>query len=162
MEREPSRPHRLPPLRAKHLRSHLGHRRRFRPRDPESKKSVRRAIEQRRELFKPVRFSGEALQQYMNENPPEAIQRVDAALNRCGYQDAASYRLYDAAPFWFFHRESEQGSMFVDTHDSQRAATSLRDHPELVHHRREKQEKLRLYVPRDAVDAVTRAMSTGA
>jgi HD superfamily phosphohydrolase len=112
-----------------------------------------------RELFKPVRFSGEALQQYMNENPPEAIQRVDAALNRCGYQDAASYRLYDAAPFWFFHREPEQGSMFIDTQDPHRAATLLRDHPELVHHRWEKQEKLRLYVPRDAVDAVTRAMA---
>jgi hypothetical protein len=49
--------------------------------------------------------------------------------------------------------------MFVDTHDPQRAAMSLREHPELVHHPREKQEKLRLCVPADAVDAVTRAMA---
>ena len=112
-----------------------------------------------RDLFKPVGLSGEALQQYMNEDPPDAIRRVDAALNRCGYQDAASYRIYDAAPFWFFHREPGRGSMFVDTDDPRRQATPLRDHPELVHHRREKQEKLRLYVPRDAVSAVTEAMS---
>jgi HD superfamily phosphohydrolase len=111
-----------------------------------------------RELFKPVPMVGDRLQQFMNENPPEAIQLVDETLNRSGYKNATSYRLYDAAPFWFFHREPEQGSMFVDTRDPRRPATSLREHPELVHHRREKQETLRLYVPADAVNAVTRAM----
>jgi HD superfamily phosphohydrolase len=112
-----------------------------------------------RELFKPVPFVDERLQQFMNQSPPDAIELVDATLHRCGYKEAASYRLYDAAPFWFFHRDPELGSMFVDTHDPRRAVTPLRDHPELVHHRREKQERLRLYVPADAVDAVTRAMA---
>ena len=53
-----------------------------------------------RELFKPVPMVGDRLQQFMNENPPEAIQLVDETLNRSGYKNATSYRLYDAAPFW--------------------------------------------------------------
>src|SRR6266545_1120968 len=125
--------------------------------DPVAADLARRILD--RDLFKPVPIVGDRLQQFMNANPPEAIELVDQVLRRSGYQDAPSYRLYDAAPFWFFHRDPEQGSMFVDARDPRRAATSLREHPELVHHRREKREMLRLYVPRDVVDTVTRAMS---
>jgi HD superfamily phosphohydrolase len=113
-----------------------------------------------RDLFKPVPIMGDRLQHFMNENPPDAIELVDRTLDACGYTDPTSYRHYDPATFWFFHRHPEEGSMFIDTQDTRRTAAPLREHPELIHHPRDKQETMRLFVPADAVVAVADAMKS--
>lgn len=123
--------------------------------DPVAADLARRILA--RELFKPLPIMTDRLQRFMNENPPEAIELVDATLRAAGYKEPSSYRLYDAATFWFFHRDPRHGSMFVDR---RRRAYPLREHPELVHHPRDKQETLRLFVPADAAEAVTKAMVT--
>jgi HD superfamily phosphohydrolase len=112
-----------------------------------------------RELLKPVPISPRRLESLITSDQERMWERVDAVLKRHDYTEPGFFRFVDSAAFNFFHTREDEGSWFVDTRSLDREATPIIEHETFLHHRSEQRRVQRtLFVPREAVADVKRAL----
>lgn len=109
----------------------------------------------KRDLFRPLHLSDAELEKFVRD-PFRAAEILDTEVGRHIQGDRPrDYVLYSRVPFEFFE-SSEKAGFFIDTRDSARRATLMREHPELFHHPRTEHVLRTLYVPREAVEPLTK------
>lgn len=106
-----------------------------------------------RNLFKAVPCSSERFADFLQM--PEAYPRIDAVLKEKGFTDPEYYRVVDKVTFNMLAERKEERSHFVDLDGR---ATEIRDHEAIQSIRGHKHDALRLFVPEEAVGAVTKLL----
>lgn len=66
--------------------------------------------------------------------------------------------LHSQSPFAFFESDHQKTAVFIDGKDSRRTATPVRHHPELAHHVGADRVFEDLFVPREIVEPLTKAI----
>lgn len=107
-----------------------------------------------RDLLRPVHISDAELEKFVRD-PYRAAEILDSELGPHVPGNPRDFVLYSRVPFEFFESGAKAG-FFVDTRDSARRATLIREHSELFHHPRAEHVLRTLYVPREAVEPLTR------
>jgi uncharacterized protein len=107
-----------------------------------------------RDLLRPLQLSDAELEKFVRD-PYRAKEILDTQVGpHVPGDDPRDFVLYSRVPFEFFETDKKAG-FFVDTRDSARTATLMREHPELFHHPRAEHILRTLYVPREAVEPLT-------
>jgi hypothetical protein len=88
-------------------------------------------------------------------DPYRAAEILDAELGPHVPTAPRDFVLYSRVPFEFFESGDSAG-FFIDARDSARTATPMREHSELFHHPRVEHVLRTLYVPREAVEPLTK------
>jgi HD superfamily phosphohydrolase len=107
-----------------------------------------------RTLFKQVPISSTELQDFFREQE-DAYPRIDAAIRPFVISDPKYYRIIDTAKLETLSSKSEDAFMLVD---KQARASFGFDHPVFRRYRNDKEESVRLFVVREAVEAVTKVI----
>ena len=110
---------------------------------------------QSRTLFKQVPIESDHLQTFFREKE-DAYPRIDAAIRPFVISDPKYYRLIDTAKLETLSGKSKDAFMLVD---KQAKATFGSDHTVFQRYRSDKGESVRLFVIREAVEAVTKVIN---
>jgi HD superfamily phosphohydrolase len=108
-----------------------------------------------RDLLRPLQLSDAELEKFVRD-PYRATEILDAEVGpHVSGMNPKDFILYSRVPFEFFEKGDKAG-FFIDTRGSARTATPMREHPELFHHPRAEHILRTLYVPREAVEPLTK------
>jgi HD superfamily phosphohydrolase len=112
-----------------------------------------------RDLFKAIPIINAELDEFVFTDFAASSGVIENALRKCGYTEAPDcYQVLDRQEFSFFEDSPQRAAYFVDTASPKRHATPISQHEELAHHRADKRVLHWLFVPADAVRAVTEAI----
>lgn len=111
---------------------------------------ARRIIE--RDLFKLVPCEPRRLSAFMIRD--DAYERLRFTVRPYCQGDASYYVYVDNANFDMLCDDESKRAYFVNTESENRLATPIREHERILPHRRSTENLVRLFVPRQALDAV--------
>jgi HD superfamily phosphohydrolase len=109
-----------------------------------------------RDLYRPLPLTASQLELFLSE-PARAVEVAEHVLRKFVSGDPRSYLLFNRVGYTFFE-PGAKGSMFIDSRASGRPATSIREHEDLFHHPPGAQTIRNLFVPREVVEPLTRAI----
>lgn len=107
-----------------------------------------------RDLLRPLQLGDADLEEFMRD-PYRAVEILKNEVSPYVAGDARYSVYYSRVAFEFFEKGNKAG-YFIDTRDSGRPATLMREHPELFHHPRVEHVLRTLYVPREAVEPLAK------
>jgi uncharacterized protein len=109
-----------------------------------------------RDLFKMVPCQQIELEGFLRKQ--DAQERLQNAVSHFCPGDKSYYVHIDSAVIDMLSEKPDESAYFVDIESIDRPATPIREHKQLKPHWEEPHEIVRLYVPREAVEAVLKAV----
>lgn len=109
-----------------------------------------------RDLFKLVPIPSKDLQEFIERT--DGYDKIHTELKKFVPGDSQFYVYRDEAAFSMFSTHSAEQAYFVDNGKDDRPATRVQDHPDFRVHWNDSR-RIRLFVPREAVDAIAKLIA---